>query len=292
MPKKRPAATTTAPRPQQNVLGTSQRLLSPLGRCEVTPGGVLNLTTVLRRLVPEDMLQRVLPKAKPGASAPDKPTEEQPDPVSPGLTWLGTAGSSWLDHALLEAVSARRSRALATCATTWRRWRLSPLPGSTFALDLGDTTSPAEVGSPLHGTYGWPYLPGSALKGLAAHVGSADDPVTATRIFGTTQHLGSVTVLDALPDGPGVTLSRTVLTPHHPKYTADASAPPADWDQPVPISYLTVTGSFLLDMLGPEQDTAQAGAWLERGLDLLGLGGKTTSGHGYGTLTPLHPDSI
>ena len=102
-----------------------------------------------------------------------------------------------------------------------------------------------ETALSLHRTYGVPYLPGSALKGLTAsfarkYYGAGwrkENDGAYELVFGNTKESGCVTFFDALPDATaGKLLHADVLTPHHREYyQPGSSAPPADWDDPNPV---------------------------------------------------------
>jgi CRISPR-associated protein Cmr6 len=179
-----------------------------------------------------------------------------------------------------------------------------------------------ETGLTLHHTYGVPLIPGSALKGLAAHYadqvwGKVEDKEMATKwkkdagkyhkaIFGTQDDAGHIIFYDAriTPEslkGDGrIGLVLDVMTPHHGDYYAGKTyqngakqgqlIPPTDFDDPNPVTFLSVTGSFLVavscDTPGEEGKKCS-----ELALKLLcdalmnwGAGGKTSSG--YGRLVP------
>lgn len=162
----------------------------------------------------------------------------------------------------------------------------------------------------LHRAYGVPYIPGSALKGLAAAyahrrftnaewrkpplVLEPQAPFSAHEIlFGSTRSTGYVTFFDALYV-PGSTadarpLLPDVLTVHHPKYYqgGDEAEAPADWDSPTPISFISATGRFLVALAGPAQWVDTAYDILALALDELGVGGKTAAGYGRLTLDGL-----
>jgi CRISPR-associated protein Cmr6 len=163
-----------------------------------------------------------------------------------------------------------------------------------LAIGLG-AESVVETSIALHRTYGVPYIPGSALKGLAAayaHQWLDDERwrkgAAAHRVmFGDTTRAGYVTFFDALYV-PGSGHERRplwpdVLTVHHPDYYQQSGAalrPPADWDSPNPVPFLTATGRYLLAVAGPP-------AWRTAALDILaealreiGIGAKTSSGYG------------
>ncbi|HEY1352224.1 MAG TPA: type III-B CRISPR module RAMP protein Cmr6 [Ktedonobacteraceae bacterium] len=164
-----------------------------------------------------------------------------------------------------------------------------------------------ETSLSLHRTYGVPCIPGSALKGLAANYArlmagpdwQQGNPAYRV-VFGDTKSAGYVTFFDALyipaerqegtseehtvrPDCP---VHPDVITVHHPQYyQGKKDAPPADWDSPNPISFLSTSGRYLVALAAPDLDNADA--WLEKVFDLLeeallisGVGARTSSGYG------------
>ena len=167
-----------------------------------------------------------------------------------------------------------------------------------LAVNLG-AESVLETSVALHHTYGTPFIPGSALKGLAAHYVIQylkDDPLwdkkgEAFRIlFGDSASAGYVTFFDALyVPGTGKGLVADVITVHHPAYYQGTKpeysqrlqlAPPADWDSPTPIPFITASGSFLIAISGPEKWVERAFEILELALEREGVGAKTSSGYG------------
>lgn len=167
-----------------------------------------------------------------------------------------------------------------------------------------------ETGLRLHHTYGVPIIPGSALKGLAAHYCRdvwgqrhsstvAEDNRPYRRggqfhdlVFGTTDDGGVITFHDAwvTPESLGQSaIHLDVMTPHHLKWQTN-EAPPTDFDSPVPVSFLSVTGTFQIRLSwnGPaDTPPERAAEWTERTMSILkealaewGVGGKTSSGYG------------
>ena len=142
----------------------------------------------------------------------------------------------------------------------------------------------------LHRTYGAPYIPGSALKGLAAWYarnrleGWDKDGEDYRILFGDTESAGFVTFFDALyVPGSGhkkQALWPDVITVHHPDYYQGKDAPPADWDSPTPIPFLSATGKYLIALSGPEEWVEAAFQILALALDEVGIGAKTSSGYG------------
>lgn len=160
-----------------------------------------------------------------------------------------------------------------------------------LALGLGNP-SPYEVGLTLHHTYGVPYLPGSALKGLtlrAARKNNVPDDIIAA-IFGEQNpgrpaYAGHVIFWDGwLQNTTGPFLQLDTITVHHPQYYQGGKAWPTDFDDPTPVAFLSVKSglNFQVALSGPKDLAKYAAGLLEWGLRHLGLGGKTNAG--YGTL--------
>jgi CRISPR-associated protein Cmr6 len=175
--------------------------------------------------------------------------------------------------------------------------RLLATPEWRLAAGLGNNANAHEVGLALHGTYGWPVIPGSSLKGLAlawARASSEVKPDDVERVFGTTKHAGSVRFLDAIPADQPVAVEADVLTPHvKPYYDSVANGsphplvPPAEYHNPVPVTFLTVRGTYAVDLYGPDQqDLKLAAEWLRQAGEELGAGAKTAAGYGYLAMTP------
>jgi len=222
-------------------------------------------------------------------------------------------------QSLVAAVSARRAAALRSLAgqragmaeSTDRSarsffcLRLRAEPEWRLVVGLGNKANPHEIGLALHGTYGWPVIPGSALKGLAAawaeSPGSGADPADVRRVLGgpppgerittaSPARMGTVRFLDAMPDGEPAQVVLDVLTPHvKPYYDAlangDSPVPPAEYHNPVPVTFLTVRGGFAVDLWGTSgSDIDLARQWLVAAGEELGAGAKTAAGYGYLTL--------
>jgi len=208
-------------------------------------------------------------------------------------------------QALYEAAYRRRQADLGQLANPASR--LSTVQGR-LVVGLGGENV-LEAGISLHHTYGVPVIPGSALKGLAAHycdrvwganhqeyqrqVEEADGRVRPGAahhvLFGGGDDAGHVVFHDAwlAPQSlkPGAGLVLDVMTPHHAGYyVGQDDAPPADFDDPTPISFLAVTGVFQVAVSCASEDGR---AWAELALELVaralahwGVGGKTRAGYG------------
>ena len=199
------------------------------------------------------------------------------------LRWQG-------DQALMKAIAQRWAQMLMsyphrnvfTAAPVWR-----------FVVGLGGA-SVLETGITLHRLYGIPIIPGSALKGLARAYAEtvegkeANDP-NVVAVFGkpprgTPLESGEIIFFDAIP----ITLPRfklDVMTPHFPKYY-QGNNPPADWQDPNPIYFLTVQDTRFLFAVAARRAEGKgyinsALNWLKQGLATLGIGAKTAAGYGY-----------
>ena len=229
------------------------------------------------------------------------------------LLWAAATGLGQ-EPKLVKQVAARRRQvrtALRSAGQTVARLRAEP--EWRLAVGMGNRANAHEIGLSLHGTYGWPVIPGSSLKGLAAAwaLESKAKAEDVARIFGAPrpgqpdgEHKpadagrGSVRFLDAIPDGTRVTVAVDVLTPHVKPYYDSVAAdsrkllvPPGEYHNPVPVSFLTVSGAFAVDLYGPDPgDVDQAARWLKEAGRELGAGAKTAAGYGYLKLTRLPDD--
>jgi CRISPR-associated protein Cmr6 len=195
-----------------------------------------------------------------------------------------------------------------TAFARWENWLESGSPwcrsctmesSNRLFIGLGGA-SVLEFGVTLHHVYGLPMIPGSSLKGLCAAYadevwGTAEEGWKLGNelhriIFGnpeidnqTPASAGAVDFLDAWwkPSGKNP-FQPEIINPHHPKYyvRSGESDPPADWDSPIPVKLLAVSGSFLFGVRGPAY-------WNDLVLNLLvdalcdwGVGGKTRAGYG------------
>lgn len=161
-----------------------------------------------------------------------------------------------------------------------------------MAVNLG-ADSVAEVNVAIHHTYGVPYIPGSALKGLASHFAATylgeewkKGSKAHTIVFGTTDAAGYCTFFDALyvPDTKNKKpFRKDVMTIHHQNYYTGTndSNPPADWDNTIIVPFLSVNGKFLFAIAGPNDEwKAAAMEILKKALVEEGVGGKTNSDYG------------
>jgi hypothetical protein len=113
-------------------------------------------------------------------------------------------------------------------------------------------------------------------------------------MFGATEDAGFITFHDAwiTPSSLNGSLVREVITPHHKDYymPKDVRLAPTDFDSPVPVTFLAVKGEFEIRV---NCDGGVKGKdWEDLALELLrqalenwGVGGKTNSGYGRGSLS-------
>lgn len=158
-----------------------------------------------------------------------------------------------------------------------------------LAIDLG-RESLLETSISLLRTYGQPFIPGSAIKGLAAHYASSSlgaewnkSSLAYSSLFGDVNSGGFVTFFDALhiPESSGNGhLRMDVITTHHQNYYGGAEEAPADWDNPIPIHFLTAGGKFLVALSGPKDWVTAAFEILALAFQNEGIGAKTSSGYG------------
>ncbi|HET9975613.1 MAG TPA: type III-B CRISPR module RAMP protein Cmr6 [Streptosporangiaceae bacterium] len=214
------------------------------------------------------------------------------------------------DDGLVADVAHRREAVLRALAARSRHCvRLRAQPEWRLAIGLGNKANAHEIGLALHGTYGWPVIPGSALKGLTAAWAAASDadPRDVWRVLGSPRSdvrlppagpddpgrwpgpaPGTVCFLDAIPDQRPVAVEADVFTPHVKPYydsmtrAGGAGVPPAEYHNPVPLTFLTVRGLYTVDLYGKSgRDVRLAADWLKRAGDELGAGAKTAAGYGY-----------
>ncbi|HXH11953.1 MAG TPA: type III-B CRISPR module RAMP protein Cmr6 [Alphaproteobacteria bacterium] len=190
-------------------------------------------------------------------------------------------------------------KSLARCGYLTQRfaartqWRLAIGLATGGVLETG--------GLVLHRLYGFPYLPGSSLKGLALAWARLQDDDRMEKehlkeIFGTTDAEGRAIFFDALP-AHVPTLEVDIMNPHYRDYY-EKNSPPADDLSPSPIFFLTVAAgtsfTFAVALKQRPEETpkatqallANAVQCLKDGLKELGVGAKTAAGYGYFEVEP------
>jgi len=228
-----------------------------------------------------------------GVSREDKPLVE-----AAILRWALQPGVQ--PETLVGMVQERRRRAVESlsahgghCAAT-----ITFRPTWRAVVGLHGGASPHEVALALHGTYGFPVIPATAIKGAAAHYAREAEAEGWEDVFGGPRprrrgrdQQGSVVFLDAIPAGRPATLVHDVMTPHvGPYYENPRKNAPAEWWQPVPVDFLALdaTSEFQLDLIGRNpRDLDLAVHWVVGALKDRGIGAKTSAGYGYANVTSV-----
>lgn len=198
------------------------------------------------------------------------------------------------------------------------------ITGWRMVVGLG-TESVYEVSMTLHHTYGFPFIPGQALKGLIRSY-------IISEKFGGLEHLaysqseafcylfgcprfckyqktgeeyesflereqaGSIVFFDAIPTTI-VKIEYDIMNPHYGEYYQDTTnvIPPADYFNPVPIPFLTVSNTRFQFILGQRKNKerifhdpflgegtllALAEKYFKEACLYFGFGAKSTAGYG------------
>ncbi len=173
-----------------------------------------------------------------------------------------------------------------------KSFRMRAASPSRVVVGLG-AESVLETSIRLHRIYGFPIIPGSALKGLARSYaelveGKNETDATFAAVFGKSPpdaSAGKVIFFDAVPANPtNLKLDLDVMNPHYSQYYQGGNTPPADYLNPVPVFFLAIApgSEFLFAVASKDAVLAQqAQTWLQAGLREMGIGAKTTAGYGY-----------
>jgi CRISPR-associated protein Cmr6 len=140
---------------------------------------------------------------------------------------------------------------------------------------------PQETSMTLHHIYGIPYIPGSAIKGIARHWAESKNDPDLARVFGDETQEGNVIFMDAFPKD-NIELKVDIMNPHYPDYYSNQK-PPADYQSLKPIFFLTVgkNTKFTFYLLSKNRELLdKAIEWLKSALSNHGIGAKTAVGYG------------
>ncbi len=170
-----------------------------------------------------------------------------------------------------------------------------------MVIGLGNE-SVYETSMTLHHIYGIPYIPGQAIKGVVRNYiiterfNQSEEEALGEEwfcmMFGSSDHKGKVICFDALPlETPKI--EPDVMNVHYPDYYGD-NKPPADYQNPKPIYFLTVKDTKFEFIIGiKEEDNVEidefsgksiieiAEEYLTKALGVHGIGAKTAVGYGY-----------
>ena len=148
--------------------------------------------------------------------------------------------------------------------------------------------------------FGMPYIPGTALKGIALRAaieekGSDRDP-EIVKVFGeqhvdkkTPARKGKVSFLAAYPMGT-TAIELDIITCHHARYYREERGyeHALDNEEPNPVKFPAVAAGaqFRFVVVGVSRDTdaalvQQAAEWLRKGVTEIGVGAKTSAGYGW-----------
>jgi CRISPR-associated protein Cmr6 len=169
-----------------------------------------------------------------------------------------------------------------------------------------------ETSLTLHPLYGLPYIPSSSIKGVVrnwvnqAFFDGREEELKSEKnldqkhkglrticldIFGSEESGGQIEFFDAFVDS-GFSLQPDVLTIHFPKYYKGESMP-GDNQNPNPVNFYVISCQSVQFIVGIRRDAklnsefssdellGLAIAWMQKALTELGIGSKSSAGHGY-----------
>jgi len=206
------------------------------------------------------------------------------------------------DPELFRQVSCRRASVLDSLgATRWTCKTAGPL-----TLHLSVSGSFENAGICLHPLYGFAYLPGTSIKGLARAYATSLASASAEdilRVFGPdeitseTARAGEVVFYEAWPKSWPRLVVDIVNNHHREYYNALDDTPPVDWEDPNPVYFLAVPPGTDFEFAirlrrnsnaDGERLLSLAQAWVGGALAWLGAGAKTNAGYGRFLMkTPL-----
>lgn len=212
--------------------------------------------------------------------------------------------------ALGRTVGKQRLQALADLPEHYQVWVLQATPAAGIVHGLGGTHV-RENSLIIHPVYGFPYIPGSSLKGVVRRwfievfLGGKEchwdekteqwrqAAILGRLVFGTQTSAGAAQFFDIFLT-EGLQVKPDILTPHFPDYYAGKEKQaPEDTLNPVPNQFYSIEVQTA-DIVFTLRDTPVAAAmnlsaddlggllanWVRTALQELGLGGKTSSGYG------------
>lgn len=158
------------------------------------------------------------------------------------------------------------------------QWRLAAGMGAAHVL---------ETNLSFDFLYGIPVIPGSAIKGMTRAYAESENASEEeiNEIFGVLGQEGKVIFFDAYPVET-FKLKADVTTPHYPDYYT-GNKWPTDYQSPVPVPFITVENTRFKFVAAYKKDELdeklgnKVKAWLNKGLEIMGIGAKTAVGYGY-----------
>ena len=178
-----------------------------------------------------------------------------------------------------------------------------------MALGLGHENV-YETGITLHHIYGIPYIPASSIKGVVrswiieemfenSEEKAFKESSEMCDIFGCDEKSfykeareGKIIFFDAFPTSPPI-IEPDIMNPHYPEYYGGDKAP-TDYQNPVPITFLTVKDTDFQFIIGSKKEALAnfyvgktdadknktIDVWLKEALENHGIGAKTAVGYG------------
>ena len=186
-------------------------------------------------------------------------------------------------------------------------WRFCGQTKGSMTLHLSRANALENAGFALHPVYGFAWLPGTGIKGMVRawaetvwQPGESDQPTAKNRInevFGSPDQAGRIIFHDAWPIR-WPQLKPDILNSHHSEYYKEGAEkkPPGDWEDPVPVYFLTVAADTEFEFALSDRTNADDGlleqvvGWMYAALEDVGVGAKTAAG--YGRVAPRTPDSF
>lgn len=288
----------------QGPKGPNARNVRTLGAVTQSPGVTLNQSQPIQGwalpLSTQDVIKQVLVRDRHPVIQLDRlsiPGDQKVQRNSLHDAIQATGDRQWL-----ASVLARR-RATLNQLDKVRQWNQSTLMPMTLHLSRANTLENA--GICLHPVYGFAYLPGSGLKGMARALATNEgyDLSLLTKLFGNEpgagkdqgQLAGAIVFHDAWPTRwPKLIID--IVNNHHPDYYKGIEAA-GDWEAPNPVYFLAIAEktefTFAISPRRFDCDSQlleDAYYWLGRALTDEGAGSKTAAG--YGGFTPPEAASI
>lgn len=210
------------------------------------------------------------------------------------LHWVcEAAGASRMPK---EAMQRRAAMLEGVGALRWTAETAAPM-----ALHLSRATVVENAAICMHPVFGFVYLPGSGIKGLARAFAtmSGADKATIEAVFGNERpegggeqkpedfFAGKVVFHEAWPAGAQAPrIDVDITTVHHREYYQNGK-PPGDWEEPNPVPFLALSPGAGFEFAVsrrtsdcPDALLHRAVQWVNGGLQHLGFGAKTAQGYG------------
>jgi CRISPR-associated protein Cmr6 len=161
-----------------------------------------------------------------------------------------------------------------------------------------------ETSISLHHTYGVPFIPGSALKGLTAayaqQYGGTEWSATSgafQTVFGNQESAGVIDFLDAYwePVAGQKPFAQDIMSVHQFQYYSEDQHAPSDREKLNIVSFLSVAKglNFIIPLVGPAAWRDATYELLTLALRHLGIGAKTNAGYGRLAMTQkIDPDAL